>query len=93
MRTLIAFALLASIVAMPAMAAPQGHGHGGGGGHVADTPSSMPMNHDAHGDAVSAEAKSAKAADEKVGPAVSDVAQDKANGKGLTKTKSKGKGH
>lgn len=93
MRTLIASALLASIVAMPAaMAAPQAHGHGGGGGgHVADMPSSMPMNHDAHGDAVSAEAKSAKADSEKVGPEVRDVAHDKANGKGLTKTK--GKGH
>lgn len=91
MRTLIAFTLLASIVAMPAMAAPQAHGHGGGSGHASDMPTSMPMNHDAHGDAVSAEAKSAKAADAKVGPEVRNVAHDKSNGKGLTKTK--GKGH
>ena len=55
-------------------------------------PASMPMNHDAHGDAVSSGAKSAKAADQKVGPDVRDVARDKSHGKGLTKN-NKGKGH
>jgi len=86
MRTLIPVALVASLFAMPLMAAAQ-HGHGGGG-----APAGMSMNHDAHGDAVSAEAKSAKAADQKVGPQVRDVAHDKSHGKGLTKT-NKGKGH
>jgi hypothetical protein len=88
MRHLMLFALVASLFAMPLMAAPQAHGHGGGSG----MPSSMSsMNHDAHGDAVSAEAKSAKAADQKVGPNVRDVSRDKSHGKGLTKTH--GKGH
>ncbi|QNK01497.1 hypothetical protein [Dyella telluris] len=85
MRNLIPLALIASLFAMPMAAAAQ-HGHGGGG-----APASMSMNHDAHGDAVSAEAKSAKAADEKVGPAVRDVSRDKSKGKGLAKTN--GKGH
>jgi hypothetical protein len=92
MRHIIPLALVASLFAMPLMAAPQ-HGNGGGGGvgHAASMPASMPMNHDMHGDAVSAEAKSAKAADQKVGPQVHDVARDKSHGKGLTKTN--GKGH
>jgi hypothetical protein len=92
MRTLIPVALVASLFAMPFVAAAQ-HGHGGGAsGMSGGMPASMSMNHDAHGDAVSAEAKSAKAANEKVGPAVRDVARDKSNGKGLTKN-NKGKGH
>ncbi|AIF48272.1 hypothetical protein [Dyella japonica] len=91
MRKLIPLALVASLFAMPLMASAQ-HGHGGGGpGASGGMPASMSMNHDAHGDAVSAEAKSAKAADEKVGPEVRGVARDKSHGKGLTKTK--GKGH
>lgn len=92
MRTLIPFALAASLFAMPLMAAAQ-HGHGGGApGMSGNMPASMSMNHDAHGDAVSAEAKSAKASGEKVGPSVRDVSRDKSHGKGLTKT-NKGKGH
>jgi hypothetical protein len=90
MRHLISLALVTSLFAMPLMAAPQ-HGNGGGGGHAASMPASMPMNHDMHGDAVSAQAKSAKAADRKVGPQVRDVARDKSHGKGLTKAN--GKGH
>ena len=86
MRKLIPLALVASLLAMPLMASAQ-HGHGGGSG----ASGGMSMNHDAHGDAVSAEAKSAKAADEKVGPQVRDVAHDKSHGKGLTKTKGKGR--
>lgn len=87
MRNLIPLALVATLFAMPMVAAAQ-HGHGGGAPGMSG---SMPMNHDAHGDAVSAEAKTAKAADEKVGPAVRDVSRDKSKGKGLTKTN--GKGH
>ncbi|WP_233840335.1 hypothetical protein [Dyella sp. 2HG41-7] len=83
MRKLIPVALVASLFAMPLMAAPQSHGHGGGG--------MSSMNHDAHGDAVSAEAKSAKAAGGKVGPSVRSVSRDKSHGKGLSKTN--GKGH
>jgi hypothetical protein len=88
MRKLFPLALVASLFAMPLMAAPQAHG----GGHGASMPATNThMNHDMHGDAVSAQAKSAKAADEKVGPQVRDVAHDKSHGKGLTK--SNGKGH
>lgn len=91
MRYLIPLALVASLFAMPLMAAPQAHGGGGGGGHAASMSAHVPVNHDMHGDAVSAQAKSAKAADEKVGPQVRDVAHDKSHGKGLTKAH--GKGH
>lgn len=48
------------------------------------------MNHDAHGDSVSAAAMNAKSSDTNVGKAVSPVASDKNNGKhtakGHTKT-------
>ena len=89
MRKLIPVALVASLFAMPLMAAPQAHGHGGGGMDHASGMSSM--NHDAHGDAVSSEAKSAKAAGGKGGSSVRSVSRDKSHGKGLSKTK--GKGH
>lgn len=42
------------------------------------------MSRDSHGDASSAAAAQARANDTRVGPAVSDVAQSKAKGKGVT---------
>jgi hypothetical protein len=58
---------LAFGLATSAFAAPQ-HGHGAGGA----------MSRDSHGDATSAMAAQSRASDTRVGPAVSDVAQDKA---------------
>ena len=81
-------ALLTLMVAAPVFAAPQAHG-----GHAPTDHGNMSTDKDIHGDTVSAMTKTAKAGDEKVGPAVSDVAQDKAKGKGLTKTKTHGHGH
>lgn len=81
-------ALLTLMVAVPVLAAPQAHG-----GHTPADHGTMSTNKDVHGDTVSALSKTAKADGDKVGPTVSDVAQDKANGKGLTKTKTHGKGH
>lgn len=79
-------ALIATAFALPvsfALAAPQ---HGGG--HApANPPSSMSMNHDAHGDAVSTAAHEAKADDTNVGKAVSPVANSKNQGE------HKAKGH
>jgi len=86
MRKIMLIALMSFFAALPVMAAPQSHGHGGG------SHADKGMNKDAHGDAVSAEAKDAKQDGGKVGDQVSDVAQDKAHGKGLTKTHGK-KGH
>jgi hypothetical protein len=83
MRKLFIIALVSSFLALPVIATAQSHGHGGG--------SAKGMNHDAHGDLVSATAKDAKADGQKVGANVHSVAQDKAHGKGLTK--SHGKGH
>lgn len=86
MRKLILVAVVSSLFALSAVAAPQSaHDHGGG-----HDKSSM-TDKDAHGDAVSAEAKNAKLDGDKVGTDVRDVARDKANGKGLTK--GHGKGH
>lgn len=83
MRTKILAALAFSLVACSAFAAPQSHGRGGGGG----------MNRDTHGDAASAAAASARAEDTRVGPAVSDVAQSKAKGKGVTDAQHGNKAH
>lgn len=87
MHSLKYAALLTLMVAAPVFAAPQAHGH------MPTDHGNMSTDKDIHGDTVSAMTKTAKADDEKVGPAVSDVAQDKAKGKGLTKTKTHGKGH
>lgn len=81
--------LIAAAFALPfsyAFAAPQ---HAGGG----HTPpgQSMPMNHDAHGDAVSDAAHMAKADDSNVGKTVSPVANDK--NKGKHEAKGHGKKH
>lgn len=51
------------------------------------------MNHDAHGDAVSAAAKDAKSDDTNVGKAVSPVASDKNNGKHTAKGHTKSHHH
>lgn len=75
MRTLL-FAVVAFGLATSAFAAPQSHGRGAGG----------VMNNDSHGDAVSTMAAQSRASDTRVGPAVSDVAQSKAKGKGVTGT-------
>ena len=72
MRIKILAALVFGLAASTAFAAPQAHGRGGG------------MNRDSHGDAVSAAGAAARASDSRVGPQVSDVAQDKAKGKGVT---------
>ncbi|RUL77725.1 hypothetical protein [Dyella choica] len=82
MRTKILVALVFGLAASSVFAAPQSHGKGGGG-----------MNRDTHGDAVSAAAASARASDTRVGPAVSDVAQSKSKGKGVTDTAHGNKGH
>jgi uncharacterized low-complexity protein len=83
MRKITLIALVSIFLALPVMAAAQSHGHSG------SSHADKGMNKDAHGDAVSAEAKNAKQGGGKVGPNVSDVAQDKAHGKGLTKSHSK----
>ncbi|GLQ87426.1 hypothetical protein [Dyella flagellata] len=82
MRTKILVALVFGLAATSAFAAPQSHGRGGGG-----------MNRDTHGDTVSAAAAQARAGDTRVGPAVSDVAQSKAKGKGVTGATHGNKGH
>lgn len=74
-----AAALIAAAFALPAtyaLAAPQ---HAGG--HTPPSHPSMPMNQDAHGDAVSDTAHMAKTDDTNVGKAVSPVASDKNKGK------------
>ncbi|KZC42147.1 MULTISPECIES: hypothetical protein [Rhodanobacter] len=79
MTKTITAALIAAAFALPlsyALAAPQ---HGGG--HTPPSPPSASMNHDAHGDAVSTAAHEAKADDTNVGKAVSQVANDKNEGK------------
>jgi len=73
MRTML-FAALAFGLATSAFAAPQSHGHGAGGA----------MNRDSHGDSVSTMAAQSRTSDTRVGPAVSDVAQGKAKGEGVT---------
>lgn len=78
MRTKMLTALALCLAATGAFAAPQSHGHGGMG-HAG-------MNSDSHGDTVSAMTNATRTSDSKVGPAVSDVAQDKAKGKGVTGT-------
>jgi len=88
MRTKMLTALVLCLAATSAFAAPQSHGHGGMG-HAG-------MNSDSHDDMVSAMTNTTRAGDSKVGPAVSDVAQDKAKGKGVTGTahgKAHSKGH
>jgi len=86
MRKLALMALVSSLFSLSAMATPpSAHDHAGGHDKSAMT------DKDAHGDAVSAEAKDARLDGAKVGTDVRDVARDKANGKGLTKEH--GKGH
>ena len=87
MTKTITAALIAAAFALPAtyaLAAPQ---HAGG--HTPPGQSSMPMNQDSHGDAVSGAAHMAKTDDTNVGKAVSPVANDKNKGKHTAK----GKGH
>ena len=83
MRTKMLAALILGLAASAAFAAPQSHGGRGGGA----------MSRDSHGDAASAAAADARASDTRVGPAVSDVAQDKAKGKGVTDAAHGHKGH
>lgn len=76
-KKMLSTALALSVFALPmsfAFAAQQSHG----GGHGAPA---THMNHDAHGDAVSATAAAARASDSKVGTEVSSVANDKNKGK------------
>ncbi|GAB3780449.1 hypothetical protein [Dyella agri] len=80
MTKTITAVLIATAFALPAsyaLAAPQHNG----GGHTPPGQSSMPMNHDAHGDAVSGTAHMAKMDDTHVGKAVSPVANSKNKGK------------
>lgn len=89
MTKTITAVLIAAAFALPisfAIAAPQ---HGAGGGHTPPSAPSTPMNHDAHGDAVSNAAHTAKADDTNVGKAVSPVASDKNQGKHEAKGHSK----
>ena len=90
MTKIVTAALITAAFALPfsyALAAPQ---HAGG-----HTPpgQSMPMNHDAHGDAVSDAAHTAKADDSNVGKTVSPVANDKNKGKHTAKGHAKGHHH
>jgi len=90
-KKLLSAALILSAFAMPvssAFAAPQSHGGGHGGGAMASH-----MDRDAHGDAVSAAAASARASDSKVGPEVRSVANDKNKGKHEAHGHSKSHGH
>ncbi|HKR77013.1 MAG TPA: hypothetical protein VJR95_10120 [Rhodanobacter sp.] len=89
MTKTITATLIAAAFALPAtyaLAAPQ---HAGGG-HTPPSQSSMPMNQDAHGDAVSSAAQTARTDDTNVGKTVSPIANDKNKGKheakGHTKT-------
>src|SRR6185312_16681188 len=75
MTKIVTAALIAAAFALPisyATAAPQ---HAGG--HTPPSHASMPMNQDAHGDAVSDAAHTAKANDSNVGKTVGPVANDK----------------
>jgi len=88
MTKTITAALIAAAFALPAtyaLAAPQ---HAGG-----HAPASMPMNQDAHGDAVSNAAQMAKTDDTNVGKAVSPVANDKNKGKHKDKGRTKAHHH
>lgn len=79
--------LIAAAFALPisfAVAAPQ---HGGG--HTAPSAPSMHMNQDAHGDAVSDAAHTAKADDANVGKTVSPIANSKNKGEHKAKGHSK----
>ena len=83
MSKTITAALITAALALPAshaLATPQHNG----GGHTPPG-QSMPMNHDAHGDAVSDAAHMAKADDTKIGKAVSPVANDKNKGRHAAK--------
>jgi hypothetical protein len=85
MTKTITAALIAAAFALPisfAVAAPQ---HGGG--HTPPSAPSMPMSQDAHGDAVSDAAHTAKADDANVGKTVSPIASSKNQGE------HKAKGH
>jgi hypothetical protein len=89
MTKTLSAALIAVAFALPAtyaLAAPQ---HAGGHAPASHPSMSMPMNQDAHGDAVSDAAHMAKTDDTNVGKAVSPVANDKNKGKHMAK----GKGH
>lgn len=88
MTKTITAVLIATAFALPisfAVAAPQ---HGGGG-HTPPSAPSMPMNQDAHGDAVPNAAHMAKADDTNVGKAVSPVASSKNKGEHKAKGHSK----
>ncbi|MEY2168473.1 MULTISPECIES: hypothetical protein [unclassified Rhodanobacter] len=91
MTKIVTAALIAAAFALPisyATAAPQ---HAGG--HTPPSHASMPMNQDAHGDAVSDAAHTAKADDSNVGKTVSPVANDKNKGKHTAKGHAKGHHH
>ncbi|MBD8900507.1 hypothetical protein [Rhodanobacter sp. DHG33] len=84
MTKTIAAALIASVFALPvsyALAAPQHSGGHAPSDHSSMPMSSMHMNQDMHGDAVSGTAHMAKANGTKVGKTVSPVASSKNKGK------------
>jgi len=91
-KKLVISALLATVCALTAsfaFAAPQSS-HG----QAKDVPSMHnSMNHDAHGDAVSAAAKDARSSDTNVGKAVSPVASDKNKGEHTAKGHTKSHHH